>query len=62
MCRYAQWLDRPVDENMIDSQQGKSCRESGNWSRSWDEFVHIVQMASSQTARSSGPEQLRPLR
>ena len=45
MYGYAQWLDRQVDENMIDSQPRKSRRESANGSRRSNEFAHIVQMA-----------------
>ena len=45
MYGYAQWLDRPVDENMIDSQHRKSRREGANWFRWSNEFAHIVQMA-----------------
>ena len=45
MYGYAQWLDRPVDENMIDSQHRKSRRESANGSRRLNEFAHIAQMA-----------------
>ena len=45
MYGYAQWLDRPVDENMIDSQHRKSRREGANWFRRSNEFAHIAQMA-----------------
>jgi hypothetical protein len=45
MYGYAQWLDRLVDENMIDSQHRKPRREGGNWSPRWNEFAHIMQMA-----------------
>jgi hypothetical protein len=45
MYGYAQWFYCPVDENMIDSQHWKSCREGGNWSGLRDEFAHIVQIA-----------------
>src|SRR6478735_3668277 len=44
MYDYAQWLDRPVDENMIDSQKRKSRREGANWFRCSNEFTHIAQM------------------
>src|SRR6476660_647723 len=44
MYGYAQWLERLVDENMIDSQHRKSRRESANGSRRSNEFAHIVQM------------------
>src|SRR6476620_920936 len=45
MYGYAQWLDRPVDENMIDSQHRKSRRESANGFRCSNEFAGIAQMA-----------------
>ena len=45
MCGYAQWLDCPVDENMIDSQHRKSRREGANGSTRLNKFAHIVQMA-----------------
>ncbi len=45
MHGYTQWLDRPVDENMIDSQHRKPRREGANWFRCSNEFAHIVQMA-----------------
>src|SRR4249919_2310198 len=45
MYGYTQWLDRPVNENMIDSQHRKSRREGANWFRCSNEFAHIVQMA-----------------
>ena len=45
MYGYAQWLDRPVDENMIDSQHRKSRREGANGSRRLNEFAYIAQMA-----------------
>ena len=44
MYAYPQWLDRPVHENMIDSQHRKSCREGANWFRCSNEFAHVVQM------------------
>ena len=46
MYGYAQWLDRPVDENMIDSQHWKSRREGANWFRCSNEFAHIAQVAA----------------
>ena len=52
MYGYAQWRDLPVDENMIDSQHWKSRREGGNWSRRWNEFAHIAQMAIKYPVRS----------
>ena len=45
MYGYAEWLDRPVDENMIDSQHRKSRREGANGSTRLDKFAHIMQMA-----------------
>src|SRR6476661_9789365 len=45
MYGYAQWLDRPVDENMIYSQHRKSRREGANGSTRLNKFAHIVQMA-----------------
>ena len=45
MYGYAQWLERPVDENMIDSQHRKSRREGANESRRLNEFAHIAQIA-----------------
>ena len=45
MYGYAQWLDCPVDENMIDSQHWKSRREGANGSPGSNEFAHIMQMA-----------------
>jgi len=45
MYGYAQWLERPVDENMIDSEHRKSRREGPNWFRCLNEFAHIAQMA-----------------
>src|SRR5438477_1595291 len=43
---YAQRLDRPVDKNMIDSEQRKSRRESANGSRRLNEFPCIAQASS----------------
>jgi len=45
MYGYAQWLDCPVNENMIDSQHWKSRREGANGSTRLNNFAHIVQMA-----------------
>ena len=45
MYGYSQWLDRPVDENMIDGQHWKSRGEGANGARRWNEFAHISQMA-----------------
>ena len=44
MYGYAQWLERPIDENMIDSQHRKSRREGANGSRRLNKFAHIVEM------------------
>ena len=45
MYVYPQWLDRLVDENMIDSEHRKSRREGANWFGCPNEFAHIAQMA-----------------
>ena len=45
MYAYPQWLDRPVDENMIDSKHRKSRREGANWFCRSNEFAHIAQVA-----------------
>ena len=45
MYGYAQWLEPPIDENMIDSEHRKSRREGANGSRRLNKFAHIVQMA-----------------
>ena len=45
MYGYTQWLERPVDENMIDSHQRKPRREGADWFRCSHEFAHILQMA-----------------
>src|SRR6187200_1334993 len=45
MYGYAYWLERPVDENMIDSEHRKSRRKGANWFRYSNEFAHIAQMA-----------------
>src|SRR6185295_17330401 len=45
MYGYIQWLDRPVNENMIDSQHRKSRREGANWFRRSNEFADIAQVA-----------------
>jgi len=43
---YAQRLNRPVDKNMIDSEQRKSRRESANGSRRLNKFAGIAQASS----------------
>ena len=43
---YAQRLDRPVNKNVIDSEQWKSRRESANGSRRLNEFADIAQASS----------------
>ena len=45
MYPYAPWLDRAVDENVIDSQHRKSRREGANWFRRSNEFADIAQVA-----------------
>jgi hypothetical protein len=44
MYGYVQWLDRPVNENVIDSQHRKSRRECANGLGRSNEFAHIAQM------------------
>ena len=45
MYSYAQWLDRLVHENMIDSQRGKPCWKSTHGSCRFYEFAHISHAA-----------------
>lgn len=45
MCGYAEWLDCPIHENMIDSQHRKSRWKGANWSRRSNQFAHLAQMA-----------------
>ena len=44
MYGYAHWLDRPVHENVVDSQHRKSRRECANGFGRSNEFAHIAQM------------------
>ena len=43
---YAQRLDRPVNKNVIDSEQRKSRRESANGSGCLNELAGIAQASS----------------
>src|SRR5690349_18643641 len=45
MHGHAHWLDRFIHENVINSEQRKSCRKGANWFLRRDELAHIAQMA-----------------
>jgi len=44
MYCYASWLDRAIDENVIDTQHRKSRREGANRIGCPDQFAYIAQM------------------
>ena len=43
---HPQWLNRPIHEDMIDGEDGKSGRESLNGSSGLDDFAHVAEMAT----------------
>ena len=45
MHGHAHWLDGLIHENVINSEQRKSCREGANRFLRRDELAHIAQMA-----------------